>query len=93
MDPEQTYRVEHIFRPLTAKQFEEYKRQTLHMEKQFLLELERFKAEGPRPKPPPTPIPSHASKLQKERLNIKFEDESDEESYDLESDEEQSLVI
>ena len=62
MDPEKTYRVDHIFRPLTGKQVEEYKQQLSHMEKQFSIELERFKAEGPRPKPAPKPIPSHTSK-------------------------------
>ncbi len=78
MDPEQIYRVEHIFRPLTAKQVEEYRQQLLHMEKQFSIEFERFKAEGPRPKPAPYPIPPHTSqrdsKPKRKKLNIKFEE-------------------
>ncbi len=72
---EPTYRVDHIFRPLTAKQVEEYHQKVLHMEKQFNAEIERFKAEGPRPKPAPYPIPPHTSKSKRKKLNVKFEEE------------------
>ena len=74
MNPEQTYRVDHIFRPLTTKHVEEYKQQMMYMEKQFLREVERFKIEGARPKPASTPIPPHTPKPRREKLNIKFEE-------------------
>ncbi len=66
MDPEQTYRVEHIFRPLTVKQIEEYKRQILYMEKQFPLELERFKAAEKNLK--------SSQKPKREPMSIEFEE-------------------
>lgn len=75
MNPEQIHRVEHIFRPLTTKQVDEYKYQMLCMEKQLSEEIERFKAEGSRYKPASHfPIPPHTPKPRREKLNIEFEE-------------------
>lgn len=73
MGPEKTYRVDHIFRPLTSQKVEEYHQKLSYMEKQFLVELERFKSEGPLPKPAPTSQREHQPK--RKPLNIKFEED------------------
>ena len=44
MDSEKTYRVEHIFRPLTTQDIDEYKQKLIHLEKQFLNEVEKCKS-------------------------------------------------
>jgi hypothetical protein len=44
MASEQTYRIEHIFRPLTAHQVVEYRQKLNHMEEQFLKEVVIYKA-------------------------------------------------
>nr|QBK86189.1 MAG: hypothetical protein LCMAC101_07840 [Marseillevirus LCMAC101] len=67
MDQEQTYRVEHIFRPLTAKQVEDYEQQMIHLEQQFLKDLERYKA-AEKAKAVKTP-------LKRSRLSVEFEEE------------------
>jgi len=63
MDSEETYRVEHIFRPLTADQVKECHQKLIHMEEQFLKAVEKYKkAETPQ--------------KQRSQLNIEFEEES-----------------
>jgi len=66
MDPEKTYRVDHIFHPLTARQIEEYIQQLSFMEEQFLKEAERFKASEKGSK--------HSQNPKREPVNIEFEE-------------------
>lgn len=61
MDPEKTYRVDHIFRPLTAQQVNECYQKLECMEKQFLKEVEKHK------------IADKDSKT-RSKLNIDFEE-------------------